>query len=80
MPRARYFQLRAFAADETSREAESYERVQALLNTPSAHVASHSGCYVAPYIWDHEATLVLSGGYKFSGIVPEKGFATILSF
>ena len=24
--------------------------------------------------------LVLSGGYEFSGIVPEKGFALILSF
>ena len=42
--------------------------------------ASHSGCTVAPYIWDHEATLVLSGGYEFSGVVPKKGLATVLRF
>ena len=42
--------------------------------------ASLSGCAVALFKRDHEATLVLSGGYKFSGVVAKKGLALVFSF
>ena len=71
--------MRAFAEDETSREAECYERVQALLNTPSAHEQA-SVAARRTFSMGSRESLVLSSGYKFNHVIEEKSFARVFSF